>query len=308
MPSVYFKPPLNRSDKIVRETQFYSEMAETIVELIPNRSEVALSVVPESFFHYQTVLGRKCACTIGKSDPESYCPLCYGVGYLPGYTRLGYSTAVSMDETEPRLQIVNLRPKYESSYSPVPWVLDDTALEGYLLTPLFPLISNTGIMDVVDIVGEHAGADVSLIDVYIELDGEFVELSSGTYDALKTQPSTRLKAVLSRGTLATDSPIFYGVIWRYQLFEDPSVSADVPRWTTSEEYSDLGYVPILEGFPMFFDRSVGSIKQGDFFQHVNTSRRFKLVNIQANMPMGKVTSWDCNARRIQDDEILAQIP
>ena len=145
------------------------------------------------------------------------------------------------------------------------------------------------------------------VEVYIEIGGEYVTLEETTYEDLKNQPSTRIKAVMSRDELTDAAPLLYGLIFRYRILTDPTVKADIPRWTLSDEYTEMGYIPILESFPMWFD-SLVSPHMGDMFEHVERGIRFKLTNIQPNEPKGKITSWDCNARRVQDDEPLMQVP
>jgi hypothetical protein len=290
--------------QFVRENPAINRTVDWLLPQIAEKSRVANDMVPEQFWQYTIQRYRICSCFKGEASPDALCNACFGTGYLPGYTPLGYRTFVVLDITTPGLILNNIIPDFNSGSHPTPLRLSDTALSGYLETPFLPIEPNLGFFNSVYFAGSNFGLDLSYT-----LDGmTWFPLNETPNPLLKIPRDGMIKfrAYLSRVTLNDPLPYLQVVICRVQVAENPLIKMDVPRFVSALDSSDAGIVPILNTFNAFANYKQ-VIEIDTIFVHERSYRKFKTLNSNINAPVGKVLSWDIQLRLLQNDEALSRI-
>jgi hypothetical protein len=288
---------------IVRDSPAVAKTVEWMLPQIAERSKVALEVLPSPFWQYNQVRSRKCSCFVGQSDPDANCNACFGTGFLPGYTPVGYYSYICMDVTDPGLMLVNVEPNYTSGQNPTPLELQATALTGYIETPFQAAGPNLGSFSSVMIASSSFG-----VEIHYSLDGiEWKDLQNDKYDSdLATATKVKFRVLLTRESLKADIPFFQVLHARLQVQSYPLINLDVPRWVANLNSTDAGLIPLLETFNAFADKDA-KIEQTTVWIQELSHRKFKVLTLTPNMPGGVMTSWDMTMRLIQDDESLARL-
>lgn len=302
MPDYRFTGGVKPRQLVVRDHPAIAKTAEWMIPIIREQQIIANEVVPSYFWQYNLVRQRKCSCFISKSDPDSNCTACFGVGYLPGYSPVGYYNFVTLDATDPGLYMVNVEPNFDSGNYPTPLVLSDTALTGFVESSFMPCGPNLGTFTTLYFDGSSFG-----LLLQYSLDGDVWKDLAEAYDEqLKNTSRVKFRVFMSRAALTDPAPYFQVLQARLQVQKDPLIRLDVPRWVANLNSTDAGLIPLLETFNAYADAR-SRLEQSSLFVHVQSKRKFKTLTLNPNLVSGQLLSWDATMRLIQLDEPLHNI-
>lgn len=288
--------------QVVRDSATLQSFADWMLPLIAERQKVANNIVPTLFWQYNRLRHRKCSCYDGQTDPDSNCLGCYGVGYLPGYSPIGYYSIVTLDISDPGLSFMNVEPRFGSGLNPVPLQLAGMSLFGYVESPFYGIGQNLGKMSV------RFGGSPTGVSFLYSLDGLNWEALHENVDT-QIAGATRIKfrAELQRAAATDEAPFVQVLNVRIQAVDNPLISLDVPRWVHNLNGSDSGLIPILNTFMGYAD-STAKLEQTSLYVHYTSKRKLRTLGLNPNIPGGVLTSWDIDLALIQPDDPQNRIP
>lgn len=289
--------------QVLRDSTVTRSFAEWVIPMIAERQKQANNVVPAKFWQYNQVKTRLCSCFANQNDPDATCKACFGTGYLPGYVPVGYYTIVTLDISDPGLLLVNTEPDFTSGMNPKPIKLVDTALAGYVESSFIGISKNMGIPFV-----RHFASTFGVGYQYTVDNITWRDLIPDKLDPIiAAATKIKFRAFLYRNLITDPVPYVSDLYVRLQVQDDPQISLDVPRWVTSLSGNDAGMVPLLNVFNAYADAGY-KLQQTSILLHVDSKRKFKVLSLNPNAPMGILTSWDMELRLIQPDEPQNSIP
>lgn len=309
----YYSPINSVHDGVdVLQNNAHKVAKEQLVPRLVKKSRAAVRVDPKEFYLYQRKLGgRRCSCWIGgEQDPDGYCPVCYGVGFVGGFDKWG-TCSESIDWTLPRLKLVGVVPSFVLGRDerPVMFMLDTNVQYGYVEAS-FRVRPNVLQLDLLQVNVAGLSRNNS-VEVYIKSssDRSWVFLDVQTLaDRLYLKDALSIKIVLKRTSVDHDSPIFSNLFFRYFLRNDVKVLADIPRRNESIAFSEQGLGDAFNTINMFLDDSVKSVCVYDFFSRIDDGTRWKVIDSSPNKPLGILTSHDLTCRLVQFYEPYAIVP
>ena len=304
MAGIQYRKPggIKAKQMIVRDAATLQSFADWMLPQIAERQKVANNIVPVKFWQYNRLRYRKCSCFEGQTDPDANCIACYGVGYLPGYSPIGYYSIVTLDISDPGLSFLNVEPRFGSGLNPVPLQLAGLSLFGYVESPFYGIGQNLGRMSV------RFGGSSSGVAFFYSLDGiNWSPLHENQDTQIAQATQIKFRVELRRATAADPAPFVQVLNVRVQAVEDPLIVLDVPRWVTNLNGSDAGLIPILSTFMGYADASA-KLEQTSLYVHYASKRKFRTLGLNPNMPGGVLTSWDVDMALVQPDEPQNRIP
>lgn len=295
--------------------------ANFLIERARANLEEAARVLPELFYHWTLRSDEVAPSAEAEFDSPENCPLSYGTGVLPGYVKHGFNTIIPIHSNRP-LRGVNLFWNYNAHGSTPVLTLQDSALYGTAETDWMAINPNFGLELVNPLVGPNVMVEATFDDAtWFTLD------DVDFHTEFKTAPRFRTRISMARASLSDALPEMSGLIMRYQVSQNPTIRGDIPKWNFSRERdsaagADQWLVGVLETYNAYFIHEVGSIKIGDFFEHVKTGQRFYLVSqeplqipvtgrledeVTSTVNKGGLLGNDVQVRLLQPDSPLSRI-
>lgn len=276
---------------------------------IARRNQIAAETIRTRVHLYHRLLvgqGRRCSCFDVEISPSSLCRACYGTGVVGGYVKYGTNLAV-LDVTHPSVRTVGVIPDYTRRSRPRHFILQDGSRYGHLSTRI-PLQTTTGQLDMLYV--QHNAPPGTQLDARIRAPSDPAPVVF-TRDALAARlfnPWIEVRINMSRSTVATPSPRFGVLYFRYERFEDKTLLINVPRRERKSMFTDTGLVDEWNPQTFWTDNKVKYIGEQDLFFDLDTDRRWKVTQASANAPQEKLLSWDLQARLIRNYEPEIQLP
>jgi len=290
-------------------TDAFTEARKNLVPMIAGRTANALKVDPVEVLYFQRKRsGRRCSCfNGGDSSPDGLCQVCWGTGLVIGFEKYGTRSAM-IDVTHPNLKMVNVHPAYELHTRPVMFVLDNEALDGYIEATV-PLLKGTGVLDCVQLLNQVDPNSAVTAQVRGDTEGSFVDLTNDAVEArLLSYNALVFRILLGRADFTIAPPVASHLFIRYNLKEDLLLIADQPRQTESIALQEFGIFEQFSSISFVFGPDFNVFSNNDFFVRLRDNRRFKIIEVQKNEPLGITTSTDVQARLVQDYDVYARIP
>ncbi len=278
---------------------------------IAKRQRAALNVVPDLFRFYQRIShGRLCSClTAISTSADDTCPVCWGTGTVVGYERYGHRTEI-IDATA-RWTSINVVADYEQPTRPRHLVLDADQTAGFC-EALLEVGPNIGKCSLAQIGADRRPGTQITAWVKLLTESEFVPFSADNISArllnAARQGGLVVRVVMRRPTAGSASPRLGYIRVRVQTLANDIVRADVPRTVQSNRSSEYGFFEDFQTRTFALDDTLRSITTEDFFEQVNTGRRWKLDSVNPNAPGGILTSWDCEAQLVQSSDRFSKVP
>jgi hypothetical protein len=265
--------------------------------------------LPHGVIYFQRLrAGRRCSCWgLIASSPNMDCPICYGVGFVGGYHRVG-CTDLWFDSTVPNIQLVNVLPRQNTELPYVPLVLSDTAVEGVIEFTLPTPRLNT------QALAQYQWAKPELWDVW-EMKYRAVAGSSVTWEILDADGNVhptwddylgaapprnrlvRLRVTLRRDNPDIEPPLFgYGRL-RYQTGNSPFgwAAINLPQLEGELQLKELGRLFVIQSQEMKVDNTIAEVVNNeDWFYDTWNEYRWMVVRqtlqvIQRRVIGGSVT-------------------
>lgn len=290
------------------QTTVYDEphiyAAEDLVPQIVERSRNANKVDRIQVHYYQKKKwGRLCTCWDNTERiPRQDCHACFGSGRPGGFLKFGTET-ILIDASLPKLALVNI--VINDVERPYRLELEETKSEGFV-EGTFDILPNLGQLDTLAIFPkELPSAQYSV--VVSKADGSDPRpITDRTWIELLAEKKIKVRIALRRGS-AENSPYIESFFLRYNVL-NPVVNSDWPRLLRSVSMEDLGLPDVPQTASVFLDDTVQMVSVEDYLYNMREGRAWKIVEANENRPLGIVTSWDLQCRRVQDFEIFNDFP
>jgi hypothetical protein len=280
-----------------------------LIPRIARRNQIAVETIQTRMHLYHRLLpgqDRRCSCFDVEISPSSLCRVCYGTGVVGGYTKYGTNLAV-LDVTHPSVRTVGIIPDYTRRSRPRHFVLQEGATRGYLVTRI-PLQTTTGVLDMLYV--QHDAPPGTQLDARIQAPSDPTPVVF-TRDALAARlfnPWVEVRINMERSTVATPSPRFGALYFRYERFEDKVLLVNVPRRERKSMLTDTGLTDEWNPQSFWTDNKAKYIGEQDLLFDLDTDRRWKITQVSANAPQEKLLSWDLQARLLRNYESETKFP
>lgn len=298
-----------RVDQIGRTSPLIAQQ-ELVPKIVEMQKQSLVDKIPISFFS-QMGFGRPCSCLNFryKIPDRGKCTICYGVGYVGGFNKIGTRLEI-LDPTRAGLTLTNV--EIDTEVIPNQFKLSSSALSGDVVGTI-DIPTNIG----VDAVVLYKEDDVTSF-VKRTMQPTYTALTQAALDSIgQSQLKLDFKVHLSRSDLADPSPTFTHLYLRWKISE-PEIFVDMPHKTVSVSMREFGLPDLLQSTSVYLPATISRVTSSDFFIIKSSldidmyrdegNRRYKITELTANRALGIITSWDLTARLIQAFETLSQVP
>lgn len=278
---------------------------EQLIPRIAVENQIAVETVETSLYFYSRVpkgAGRRCSCFDIEVSPNSACRCCYGTGTVGGYEKYGTHTAV-FDVTHPAVRAVNVIPDYDRRSRPRQFVLVPGATTGHVVTRIY-LNTNIGEVDhIFALTDIPAGTDINAL-IRAPSETEFVVFTETTLKQRLVNPWVDIKIKLARASVATESPRFGLLFFRYNRLQTDSliIKANKPRERKANMAQEFGMTDEWQEQQFWLDNTLRKITTEDWLAHIADGTRWKILGVTDYAPERKLVSWDLEAKLIQQYE------
>lgn len=295
------------------EQQIHRDAVGFMLPYAAERSIEAADVIPTHFLHWHVAIddpeSRDCPCAVLEQDPNSECPMCNGIGVLPGYVPYGFKKVVALDPSSSLVQLRNCR--YDNSTGHSRFGLEDGAYFGEVIQNHIRLQPNIGLITVYQPLFHARGGTVTF-DVLIAGEVEWRPLVAGMKDpAFAEAFHISIRARIEREDLEAPTPLVEGLVLQYQVKTDPSFVFNLPRQVFTSEFEEIGLTPVIESFAAWGPATLNDVDEEDIFQMILnnevTQHRYKNVSTQPLAPYGVRSGWDLQFKRVYDDQKYSNI-
>jgi len=287
-------------DSIERQRQIVE-----VVEHRATRQQIAMDTHYEHFFFYKRHDDSQETCPCWRdTDPDAGCTICHGMGKLPPFSKLGYTTDFLVHANSVA-NTLNLKVNYNSEEAPPLWELPTTALNGRIESSWIAVMPNSSedILVWADIVEE----ELKYLTIEFSDDGVSWQSINDLKDLLATIPRYKIRATISRDDLDEKTPGLGAVMVRYRNkgFED--LRCTQPQWAISTERNVAGLLDLIDNGIFVATGVVSEVEVGDFFEHVESGTRFRVMSIENQIWKNERMEWTLQTRKILPGELLDQI-
>ena len=298
-----------RVDQIGKTAPLIAQQ-ELVPKIVEMQKQSLVDKIPISFFS-QMGFGRPCSCLNFryKIPDRGKCTICYGVGYVGGFSKIGTRLEI-LDPTRAGLTLSNV--EIDTEVIPNQFKLSGSSLSGDVLGTI-DIPTNIGVDAVVLYKEDDVTAFVKRTNQPTYTALTQVALDSIGLDQLKLD----FKIHLSRNSSADPSPTFTHLYLRWKISE-PEILVDMPHKTVSVGMREFGLPDLLQSTSVYLPATVPRVTTSDFFIVKSNAeidfysdegnRRYKITEMTTNRALGIITSWDLTARLIQAFETLSQVP
>lgn len=291
----------------ILEKHAHDIAVEQLIPRIEQRNKMAVKTVPISIFFYQAIrAGRRCSCFDVETSPDGMCRACFGTGIVGGYQKYGTTLQV-VDVTYPNLRTSNVIPDWKRRRKPTPLVLIDGARFGSIEARI-PLTSTTGEIDALH--SDYLIEPGTSMKAYVKApsDQTWVLLTRANVQQRLFNPWIDIRVEMSRESPKTPSPFLKTVYLRYKNIHNNVVKANIPRTGKSDMLEELGLIDNWEIQLFWMDSTLKSITTEDFLASVEGDSRWKIFEAKEFAPHGQLTSWDVQAKVVQEGQPFMKVP
>jgi hypothetical protein len=297
---------------MVGET-FHKLAKEQLIPQIANRTRNAIAVDRREVFFYQRMReGRRCVCwTSGEASPHHQCPVCLGTGFAGGYLKWG----TDLYHFEPTRQWWGVN----SIISPllgVPFwfTLEADTTFGYIEWDQEMRKSTYYGLDGWGIDYRIGQGSLTFLFMLEGSDPDYIEFSE---EALKQRiliagkGRFKFRIVMTRPTVTDESPTFLHFWFRplTESEEQPVLYVDVPRKNESNILAEYGVLETFNQIQFAFPSDkIQKINLEDMIVKLEDMTRWKIIEQSPNDPLGVLTSFDVQARKVFRDEAMMSVP
>lgn len=286
---------------------------EQLIPQIAARTRNAIAVDRREVFFYQRLReGRRCVCwSNGEAQPHAQCPVCLATGFSGGYFKWG----TDLYHFEPSRPWMGVNMVLTPSFGvPLWFMLEDTATSGYLEWDFVMRRSRYFGVDSWGI--DYRKGKGSIVFLY-KLEGTdpffipFTEDGFRQRILLAESGRFRFRIQMVRPTVKEASPVFLH-FWFRLLTEDekpPVLYVDVPRKNESNILAEYGVLETFNQVQFAFPTDkIQRINLEDLIVKLEDMTRWKVIEQSPNDPLGILTSFDVQARKVFKDEAMMYVP
>jgi len=291
----------------------HSLAKEQLIPQIVARTRNAVAVDRREVFFYQRLReGRRCCCwASGESSPHAQCPICLATGFAGGYLKWG----TDLYHFEPSRQWWGVNCILSPILGvPLWFTLDDGATSGYLE---WDQEMKRSMYFGLDSWGMDYRSGQGTLDFRFKLEGIDSAFVPFTEDAFRQRiliaegRRFRFRVYMARPTTDDPAPIFLHFWFRTLTESDqpPVLYVDVPRKNESNVLAEYGVLETFNQLQFVFpsDR-IQRINLEDLIVKLEDMTRWKIIEQSPNDPLGILTSFDVQARKVYSDEAMMHVP
>lgn len=286
---------------------------EQLVPQIVARTRNAISVDRREIFFFQRLReGRRCSCwSSGESSPNSQCPVCLATGFAGGYLKWG----TDLYHFEPSRQWWGVNSILTPVLGTPLWFsLDENSTSGYIE---WDQELKKSIYFGLDSWGMEYRHGHGHLEFKFKLEGTDTSFITFTEDAFKQRlliaqgGRFRFRVYMTRPTADDTSPIFLH-FWFRALTESeqpPVIYVDVPRKNESNVLAEYGVLETFNQLQFVFPADkIQKINLEDLIVKLEDMTRWKVIEQSPNDPLGILTGFDVQARKVYTDEAMMHVP
>jgi hypothetical protein len=286
---------------------------EQLIPQIAARTKNAIAVDRREVFFYQRLReGRRCVCwSSGESSPHHQCPVCLATGFAGGYLKWG----TDLYHFEPSRQWWGVNTVISPLLGVPFWfTLEKDTTSGYIEWDQEMKRSTYYGLDSWGMDYRRGQGSVTFLYMLEGSDPTFIPFSEDSFKQrllIAGGGRFRFKLLLTRPTTSDESPTFLHFWFRPLTVdsEQPVLYVDVPR---KEESNVLAEYGVLETFNQiqfaFPSDKIQKINLEDMIVKLEDMTRWKIIEQSPNDPLGILTSFDIQARKVFRDEAMMNVP
>lgn len=309
MSANYYRPPDN--GRVDVNTDILQDLPqrharETLIHQVAKKSVNANNVDITYCDVFQKLrTGRRCSCWVGDSA-HGDCLICFGTGIVGGFSKMR-TRSVIFDVTYPNVTSVNVSQDYESPTRPTVWTLSRNAVSGYVEYEM-QIGTNVGRIDSLHFL-DHKPQGTSLqYWIRSSNDTEYVHYTVENLEARLGFDRLRVRIEFKRINPTARLPKVIGIRLSYRTRMVTAFRTNIPRMMESRVLDDFGIYDSFSQQTFFMDNEVRLITAEDFIVNLHDKTRWKIVEVQNNVPFGVITSWDITCRLVQRFERYYKVP
>jgi len=286
---------------------------EQLIPQIAARTRNAIAVDRREVFFYQRLReGRRCVCwSSGEASPHSQCPVCLATGFAGGYLKWG----TDLYHFEPSRQWFGVNVRLSPLFGVPFWfTLDDRSTSGYLEWDQTMKQSQYFGLDSFGMDYRLGQGKLTFLYKLEGYDPSFIPFTEASFKQrilVADAGNFRFRIQMSRPTTEDDSPIFLH-FWFRLLTEDaspPVLYVDVPRKNESNVLAEYGVLETFNQIQFAFPcDKIQRINLEDLIIKLEDMTRWKVIEQSPNDPLGIMTSFDIQARKVFRDEAMMNVP
>lgn len=286
---------------------------EQLIPQIAARTRNAIAVDRREVFFYQRLReGRRCVCwSSGEAQPHAQCPVCLATGFAGGYLKWG----TDLYHFEPSRQWFGVNTVLTPLLGvPLWFTLEAKATSGYVEWD--QEMKSTGYFGL-DSFGMDYRLGRGKVSFLFKLDGSDPTFIPFTEEQLRQRillangGRFRFRVYMTRPTSEDESPIFLH-FWFRTLTESatpPVLYVDVPRKNESNVLAEYGVLETFNQIQFAFPADkIQRINLEDLIVKLEDMTRWKVIEQSPNDPLGILTSFDVQARKVFKDEAMMNVP
>ena len=286
---------------------------EQLIPQIAARTRNAIAVDRREVFFYQRLReGRRCVCwSNGEAAPHAQCPVCLATGFAGGYLKWG----TDLYHFEPSRQWWGVNAVLTPLLGvPLWFTLEKTATSGYIEWDQEMKRSSYFGVDSWGLEYRHGKGKFTFLYKLDGVDPTFIPFTEESFKQRVLMASSgrfRFRVHMTRPTTQDDSPIFLH-FWFRLLTEDsspPVLYVDVPRKNESNVLAEYGVLETFNQIQFAFPSDkIQRINLEDLIVKLEDMTRWKVIEQSPNDPLGILTSFDIQARKVFRDEAMMYVP
>jgi len=286
---------------------------EQLIPQIAARTRNAIAVDRREVFFYQRLReGRRCVCwSSGEAAPHAQCPVCLATGFSGGYLKWG----TDLYHFEPSRQWFGINTVLTPLLGvPLWFTLEDNTTSGYLE---WDQEMKQSCYFGVDSWGMDYRQGKGKLNFLFKLEGSDPSFIPFTEERLRQRVLIagsgrfRFRIQMTRPTAEDASPVFLH-FWFRVLTEDsspPVLYVDVPRKNESNVLAEYGVLETFNQIQFAFPSDkIQRINLEDLIVKLEDMTRWKVIEQSPNDPLGILTSFDVQARKVFRDEAMMYVP
>jgi hypothetical protein len=286
---------------------------EQLIPQIAARTRNAIAVDRREVFFYQRLReGRRCVCwASGEATPHAQCPICLATGFSGGYLKWG----TDLYHFEPSRQWWGVNTLLTPLLgTPLWFCLEDRATSGYIEWDQEMKRSYYYGLDSWGMDYRRGKGKLTFLFKLEGFDPNFISFSEEAFRSrilVANGGKFRFRVQMSRPTSSDASPIFLH-FWFRTLTEDelpPVLYVDVPRKNESNVLAEYGVLETFNQIQFAFPvDKIQRINLEDLIVKLEDMTRWKVIEQSPNDPLGILTSFDVQARKVFKDEAMMFVP
>lgn len=286
---------------------------EQLIPQIAARTRNAIAVDRREVFYYQRLReGRRCVCwSSGEAQPHAQCPVCLATGFAGGYLKWG----TELYHFEPSRQWWGVNVILTPMLGVPFWfTLEDTATSGYVEWDQEMRRSRYFGVDSWGMDYRKGKGTLTFLYKLDGTDSDFIPFTEEGFRQRILLADTgrfRFRIKMARPTTNDTSPVFLHFWFRLltESIEPPVLYVDVPRKNESNMLAEYGVLETFNQMQFAFPADkVQRINLEDLIVKLEDMTRWKVIEQSPNAPLGIMTSFDVQARKVFKDEAMMYVP